>query len=83
MQGEDLLGTPPGGNRLEQLLAPAALPLHHPSPGERVPFPGTAAVTPLHLPATPGPTEEITQKPSPGFYVPHERARHRRCFLSV
>jgi hypothetical protein len=40
MQGEDLLGTPPRGSWLEQLLAPAALPLPPAQPWARVPFPG-------------------------------------------
>jgi hypothetical protein len=83
MQGEDLLGTPRRGSWLEPLLVPAALPLPPTSPWGRVPSPGTAAVTPLRVPATPGRTQEITQNPSAGFYVPHERVRHRRCFLSV
>ncbi len=53
-----------------------------PSPWERVPFPGTAAVTPLRVPATQGRTQEIRQNPEPRLLT-HERVRPRRCFLSV
>jgi hypothetical protein len=70
MQGEDLLGTPPRGAGWNSCWRRQRFRSHPPSPWERVPFPGTAAVTPLRVPATQVRTQEITQNPEPRLLRP-------------
>jgi hypothetical protein len=83
-QGEDLLGTPPRGSWLEQLLAPAALPLPPAQP---------LGACPISRDCWCHPTSRISNartdagnhaRPrAPAFTSRHKRVRHRRCFLSV
>jgi hypothetical protein len=75
----------PGWGWLEQLLAPSALslPPARPALASASHFPGLLLSPHFAYQQRQDGRRKSRKTPSPGFYVPHERVRHRRCFLSV
>jgi hypothetical protein len=84
MKGEDLLGTPPRGEQAGTVAgAGRASAPTRPALGSLSHFPGLRLSPHFAYQQRQDGRRKSRKTPSPGFYVPHERVRYRRCFPSV